>query len=105
MMHKLKNLMQFRLLILVIQSKKTDYDTKVCEIEKKLLDHDRAKYITSQEFNRLTTEKFTARLKQANLDVKTDIDGSIKKTDFDNKLKNLNKKVTSNKSKHSLDKK
>ena len=48
-------------------------------------DHDHDKYITTQEFNKLTSEKFIARLKQANANF-------LKKTDFDKKLKN----VTSN---------
>ena len=38
--------------------KKTDYNTKIAEIEKKL-DHDHSnKYITTQEFNNLTAKKF-----------------------------------------------
>ena len=46
----------------------------------------------------LTSESFTARLVQANLPNKSDIDNFVKKkTDFDYKLKNLNKNVTSNK--------
>ena len=42
--------------------KKTDYDTKISEIEKKMLDHDHAKYITTQEFNKLTSGNFPAIL-------------------------------------------
>ena len=34
---------------------------------------DRSKYITTAEFNNLTAETFTARLKQANLATKVDI--------------------------------
>ena len=34
------------------------------EVEYKFSDH--AKYITTQEFNKWTTENFAARLKQAN---------------------------------------
>ena len=41
-------------------------------------------------------DNFAARLKQANL---------VNKTDFDDKLKNLNKKITSSKTKHVLVKK
>ena len=88
--------------MLVIQSKKTDYNTKINEIEKKITDHDHDKYITTPEFNKLTAENFAARLAQANLASKNDIAALVKKTDFDDKLKNLNKKVTSNKSKHLL---
>ena len=69
---------------------------------KEILDHYHAKYITTQEFGKLTTENFTGRSKQANLATKADVDDFEEKTDFDNKLKYLNKKVTSNKSKHLL---
>ena len=31
--------------------KKTDYNTKITEIEKKLTDHNHGKYITTSEFN------------------------------------------------------
>ena len=60
--------------------KKTDYNTKVSEIEKK--------NITTPEFNKLTLENFAERLKQANL---------VTKTDFDNKMISLDRKITSNK--------
>ena len=70
--------------------KKTDYNTKVTEIEKKLTDHNHDKYITTTEFNKLATDTFNARLVQANL---------IKKTDFDHKLSDLNIKIVSNKRK------
>ena len=74
--------------------KKTDYDTKVNEIEKKITDHNHDKYITTPKFNKLTAENFAAKLlAQANL---------VTKTDFDNKLSNLNKKFTPNKTKHLL---
>ena len=42
--------------------KKTDYDTKIPEIEKKLTDHDHDKYITTPEFNALAASVFNARL-------------------------------------------
>ena len=42
--------------MLVIQLKKTDYNTKINEIEKKTTDHNRGEYIT-QEFHKLTAEK------------------------------------------------
>ena len=48
-------------------------DTKISEGESKILDH--AKYITTQEFNKITVGNFSARLKQANL---------VSKIDFDN---------------------
>ena len=77
--------------------KRTDYNTKNSEIEKKIIDHDHDKYITTSEFNNLTVESFAARLAQANLASKNDIAALAKKKYFDDKLKNLNKKVTSNK--------
>ena len=79
---------------------KTDYNTKINKIEKKITDHEHDKYITTPEFIKLTSENFAERLAQINLVSKNDIATSVKKTDFDNKLKNLNKEVTSNKSKH-----
>ena len=82
--------------------KKTDYNTKINEIEKKLTDHDHDKYIATPKFNKLAVENFAARLAQANLVTKSDIANFVYKTDFDNKLKNLSNKVTSYKSKHLL---
>ena len=82
---------------------KTDYNTKVSEIENKItINHDHDKYITTQEFNKLTSEHFTARLAQANLASKSDSDNLVKMTEFDDKLKNLNKNVISNKTKNVL---
>ena len=49
--------------------------------------------ITTSEFNALAANVFNARLAQANV---------ITKTDFDAKLSGLNKKITSNKTKHLL---
>ena len=46
---------------------------------------------------KLLREKITARLKQANLPSKRGFANFVKTTDFDNKLKNNNKKVTNNK--------
>ena len=43
--------------------------------------------------SKLTTENFKARLAQANL---------VTKTDFDTKLQDINKRITSNKTKHLL---
>ena len=73
--------------------KKTDYNTKITETEKKLTDHNHDKYISTPESNTLTASVFNARLAQANL---------ITKTDFDAKLSSLNRKITSNKTKHLL---
>ena len=42
--------------------KKTDYDTKISEIENKVSDHNHDKYITTPEFNILAARAFNARL-------------------------------------------
>ena len=75
--------------MLVIQLKKTDYNTKTDEIDKKIIDHNHEKYITTPEFNKLTAEN----LAQANL---------VTKADINNELINLNKTINSNKTKHVL---
>ena len=79
--------------MLFIQSKKDDRNTNINEIEKKITDHDHDKYINTPEFYKLTAEDFVARLAQANLGSKSDIANFVKKTDFDDKLKKLNKKL------------
>ena len=66
---------------------------KSVSLKKKLTDHDHDKYIITPEFNTLAADVFNARLAKANL---------IKKTDFDAKMSSLNRKNTSNKSKHLL---
>ena len=71
------------------------------KLKKKDFDHDPNKYVTTK-FNKLTSEKFSARLAKANLASKNYIFALLKKTDFDEKLKDLNKNVTSNKTKHVL---
>ena len=57
--------------------KKTNYNTKINETENKIAtDHDHDKYITTHEFNKLTSENFTARLVQSYLARKSDIANS-----------------------------
>ena len=46
-------------------AKKTDYNTKINEIEKKITDHNHEKYITTPEFNKFPAESFALRLKRA----------------------------------------
>ena len=70
--------------MLIIQLKKTDYDTKITGIENKLYNHNHEKYIDTSEFNKLAVDVFNARIAQANL---------ITKTDVDAKLSSLNKKL------------
>ena len=67
----------------------TGLNTKIGEVDNKTPDH--VKYITIEEFNKLTAENFASRFKQANL---------VSKTDFDNKLISFNRKITSNKTKY-----
>ena len=50
------------------------------EIEKKILDHHRDNYITTQEFNKLMSEDFAARL-------------LVTKTDVAHLVKRINKKT------------
>ena len=88
--------------MLVISQKKPDYTEKINEIEKKITDHDHNKYITTQEFDKLPSENFAARLAQTNLARKRDLANFVKKTDFDAKLNNSIKNVTSNKTMHVL---
>ena len=71
--------------------KKTGYNTKISDIENKITDHNHGKYITTLEFNRLTTENFKTRLSQGNL---------ITKTDLGIELKKSSDRATSSKSKH-----
>ena len=47
--------------------KKTDYNTKITELENKLNNHNHVEYIKNLEFNTLAADVFNARLAQANL--------------------------------------
>ena len=72
------------------------------KLKRKITDHNHDKYITTPEFNKLTSENFAVRLKQANSASKRDIANFINETDFDDIPKHLNKKITSIKTKHVL---
>ena len=72
---------------------KTEYNTKISEIEGKINNHNHDKCITTPEFNNLAAGLFDARLARANL---------VTKTDFDIKLKTISDRVTLNKTKHLL---
>ena len=67
----------------------TVLNTKISEVENKIPSHD--KYITTPEFNKLTAENFTARLKQANLMTKADFDKKL--TSFDTKLPQIKQNI------------
>ena len=79
--------------MLVTQSKKQIMMQKLVKLKRKLLIMINYKYITTPEFIKLTAEHSAARLAQANL---------VTKTDFDNKLRSLNGKINSNKTKNVL---
>ena len=68
--------------------KKTNYGTKISEIENKLNNHNHDKYITTPEFNTLAPGAFSARLSQENL---------VTKATFDNTLSSLDSKTAENK--------
>ena len=76
---------------MLILVKKTDSNTKITDIEKKLTDHNHDKYITSPEFNNLAADVFNAKLKRANL---------VRRTDFDNSVSSLINKIAVNKTKN-----
>ena len=67
----------------------TVLNTKISEAGNKIPNHD--KYIIAAVFIKLTAESCTAKLKQAD---------SVNKTDFDNKLTSINRRITLNKTKH-----
>ena len=75
--------------MLVIQSKKSEHNTKISETKKKIIDHDHDKYISTPEFIKLTAERFLARLAQVSLATESDIANFVKKTYFDDKLKKI----------------
>ena len=59
--------------------KKIDYNTRINKTERKISDHDHDKYITTPEFNKVTTENFPARLAQVNLASINDIANFVKR--------------------------
>ena len=67
---------------------KAKYNTNISDIEDKIKDHNRDKYITTPEFNTLSAIVFDARIKIANL---------VTETDFETELKKVSDRVTSNK--------
>ena len=69
--------------------KKTDCNTKINKVLKKITDHNHDKFFTTPEFNKFTAETFASRLKQANLESKSDITNFVNKAGFDTKLKDV----------------
>ena len=80
-------------MLVALLKKKQIITLKLHKLKIKLNNHNHDKYIDTQEFNKLAADVFNARLSQANL---------VTKTDFDDKLSNLNRKIISNKTKHVL---
>ena len=74
MMSWLEMLTLFRLLLLVIQSRKQ----KLVKLKK---------CISTERLDKLTAEKLAPLLKQERLSTKGDIDDFVEKTDFDDRLK------------------
>ena len=62
--------------------------TQISEIEKKFTNHNHDKYVITSEFNEFKVETFAARLVQANV---------VTKTNFDNKIERLSRKISSDK--------
>ena len=63
--------------MLVGQLKKTNYNTKIIALEKKITDHDHGKYITTSELNTLATNVVNTKITQANLVTKTNFDNEV----------------------------
>ena len=61
--------------------KNADYNTKISYIEKKIIDHNHDKYVTTPECNSMAANVFKARLAS-----QTDL---IRKTEFEFKLKGI----------------
>ena len=59
-------------------------------------DHYQDKYITTQEFVRLTSKNFTARIKLPNLACKSGTANFVKKANVNNKLKHVASKKKMN---------
>ena len=95
--------------------KKTDYNTKITDIENKVNNHNHNKYVATSEFNTLAANVFNARLAQANLIAKTGFDAKfclnrngcyfvlieMDAIEIDAKV-SLNRKIIANKTKHFL---
>ena len=80
--HSIKNLATKTALIIVENKipsisalvKKTDYNTKITDIENKFNNHNHDKYVATSEFDTLAADVFNATLAQGNLITKTEFD-------------------------------
>ena len=57
-------------------------------------------YFTTPDYNKFTNNILDAEIKEKQSVNESDMANFVKKTDFDDKLENTNKKITSNKIKH-----
>ena len=72
-------LLKIKFLVLIIQPKQLTITQILLKLKKKNSDHDHSnEYINTPEFNKLTSENFAARLKQANLASRNDIENFVK---------------------------
>ena len=67
----------------------TFFNTKISEVKNKV--HHNSKFITTEEFTKITADSLAARLKQADL---------VNKTNFYNTLTSANRRINSNKAKN-----
>ena len=74
--------------------KMTDYSTKISDFEKKIIDHNHDKYITTLKFNTMTADVFNTRLAAKTV--------FIRKPEFNFELKGISDRATKNKTKHLL---
>ena len=72
---------------------KTNYNTRISEIENKVNNHSHDKYITTPELKKISKEVFDERLKRAKL---------VTTADFNTKVQEVEKKINENKIKNSL---
>ena len=76
--------------VIRLVEQKTNYDTKISDLEKKITDHDHDKYITTSEINALATNVANTKITQTNL---------ATKTNFDINVLSIDSKITATKSK------
>ena len=72
----------------VVKKVKTDYDTRLKEIKRKILNH--YKCIPSNDFNEFSGALFDETIKQATLATKADLADFVTKTYFNDKLQKIN---------------
>ena len=84
-------LLNWQQLLLLLLLKKTDQETKIRDISKKITDDNHDEYISNPEFDEFHAEVYAVRLRPANLESKNDISNFAKKKDFGSKLLSFSK--------------